>query len=68
MMPTVYTRAELEYDLVVGPDTVVTPSYDPHCANGEISGGYRPVAVISAEKLQDYSEGPSGTLQFLQCC
>ena len=50
MMPTVYSRAELEYDLVVG-DTVVTPSYDPHCTNGDISGGCEPVAVISAEKL-----------------
>lgn len=61
MMPTVYTRAELEYDLVVGADTVVTPSYDPHCANGDISGGCRPIAVISAEKLRDYSAGPGET-------
>jgi hypothetical protein len=45
MMPTVYTRTELEYDLVVGADTVVTPSYDPHCANGDISGGE--AAVLS---------------------
>lgn len=36
MMPTAYTRAEVEYDLVVGNDTVVSPSYDPHCANGEM--------------------------------
>ena len=61
MMPTVYSRAELEYDRVVGNETVVTPSYDPHCANGEISGGCQPVAVISAEKLRDYTEGPAET-------
>ena len=61
MMPTVYTRAELDYDLVVGPDTIVEPSYDPHCGNGEISGGCQPVAVISAEKLRDYTDGPHET-------
>lgn len=61
MMPTKYTRAELDYDLVVGPDTVVEPSYDPHCGNGEISGGCQPVAVISAEKLRDYTDGPNET-------
>jgi hypothetical protein len=61
MMPTVYTKEELDYDLVVGADTVVTPSYDPHCANGDVSGGCEPVAVISAEKLRDYTEGPAET-------
>lgn len=61
MMPTVYTYGELDYDLVVGPDTVVEPSYDPHCANGEISGGCRPVLVVSAEKLRDYTDGPAET-------
>lgn len=60
-MPTVYTYGELDYDLVVGPDTVVEPSYDPHCANGEISGGCRPVLVVSAEVLRDYTEGPTET-------
>jgi hypothetical protein len=60
MMPTVYTRAELDYDRVVGPDTVVTPSYDPHCIT-DVSGGCRPVAIISAEKLRDYTEGPQET-------
>ena len=29
MMPTVYTRAELDYDLVVGADTVVTDAMTP---------------------------------------
>lgn len=38
MMPTKYTRAELDYDLVVGKDTVVSPSYDPHCTNGDVTG------------------------------
>ena len=70
---------ELGYDTVVGADTVVTPSYDPHCTggplpaacdrwadhyhctNGPISGGCEPVAVISAEKLRDYDEGPAET-------
>ncbi|KAL7488015.1 hypothetical protein ACHAW6_013617 [Cyclotella cf. meneghiniana] len=61
MMPTVYTRGELDYDFVVGPDTIVTPSYDPHCENGDISGGCQPVLVVSAEKLRDYTEGPSET-------
>lgn len=63
MMPTVYTRAELEYDLVVGPDTVVTPSYDPHCSQGDISGGCKPVAVISAERLTTTDKGPSETIK-----
>lgn len=60
MMPTVYTRAELDYDVAVGPDTVVTPSYDPHC-QGDISGGCQPIAIISAEKLRDPLEGPTET-------
>ena len=46
---------------LVEPDTVVTPSYDPHCAYGEVTSGCAPVAVISAEKLRDYTEGPAET-------
>jgi hypothetical protein len=61
MMPTVYTRWEVDYDLVVGANTVVTPSYDPHCANGDVSGGCEPVAVLSAEKLIDPTVGPAET-------
>ena len=61
MMPTVYTAAELDYNVVVGPDTVVEPSYDPHCANGDISGGCRPVLVVSAEVLRDHTLGASET-------
>jgi len=60
MMPTVYTLAELDYDLVVGDDEV-TPSYDPHCNNGDVTDGCEPIAVISAEKLRDYDEGPAET-------
>jgi len=58
--PTVYTREESDYDLIVG-DTVVTPAYDPHCANGEVTQGCQPVAVLSAEKLRNYTEGPAET-------
>ncbi|KAL3783926.1 hypothetical protein ACHAWO_012815 [Cyclotella atomus] len=29
-------RNELDYDLTVGSDTVITPSYDPHCTNKDI--------------------------------
>eukprot|EP00581_Thalassiosira_minuscula_P008828 CAMPEP_0183705926 /NCGR_PEP_ID=MMETSP0737-20130205/2887_1 /TAXON_ID=385413 /ORGANISM="Thalassiosira miniscula, Strain CCMP1093" /LENGTH=486 /DNA_ID=CAMNT_0025933193 /DNA_START=73 /DNA_END=1533 /DNA_ORIENTATION=- len=61
MMPGAYTKEELDYDLVVGPDTVVTPSYDPHCTSGEVTEGCKPKAVISAEKLRDYTEGPAET-------
>ena len=61
MFPTVYTREEVDYDLVVGANTVVTPSYDPHCANGDVSGGCEPVAVLSAEKLIDPTVGPAET-------
>ncbi|KAL3804621.1 hypothetical protein ACHAWO_006889 [Cyclotella atomus] len=61
MTPFNFKREELDYDLVVGADTVVTPSYDPHCTSGDVSGGCLPVAVISAEKLLDHSEGPAET-------
>ena len=52
MEPTGYQKEELAYDLVVGNDTVVTPSYDPHCTNGDMTDGCEPVAVLSAEKLR----------------
>mmetsp|Transcript_10017 Transcript_10017/g.18259 ORF Transcript_10017/g.18259 Transcript_10017/m.18259 type:complete len:596 (+) Transcript_10017:38-1825(+) len=60
MQPTIFTRAELQYDRVVG-DKVVTESYDPHCINGDVSGGCKPIAVISAEKLRDFNDGPEET-------
>ena len=58
MMPTVYTRYELEYDRVVG-NATVTPSYDPMCAT--VTDGCAPVAVISAEKLRDHAVGATET-------
>ena len=61
MQPFNFRREQLDYNLVVGADTVVTPSYDPHCTNGDVSGGCRPVAIISAEKLLDQTEGPGET-------
>ena len=57
MMPTKYTRAELDYDLVVGNNTIVTPSYDPHCVH-DVSGGCHPIQIISGEKLVDHTTGP----------
>jgi len=36
-------------------------SYDPHCSNGDVTDGCEPKAVISAEKLRDYTEGPAET-------
>ena len=50
MQPTIYTVAELNYDLVVGPDTVVTPSYEPRYIY-DVKFGCRPAEIISAEKL-----------------
>ena len=57
MQPTVYTKEEMAYDRIVGKDTVVTPSYDPHCVN-DVSGGCHPVQVISAERLVQPDTGP----------
>lgn len=56
-----YTRSELAYENYVTDGTEVLPSYDPHCENGDISGGCEPVAVISADMLLDYTEGPGET-------
>ena len=44
----------------MGADTVVTPSFDPHCINGDVTDGCEP---ISAEKLRDYAKGPTETAQ-----
>lgn len=60
-MPHNFKREQLDYDLVVGADAVVTPTYDPHCANGDVSAGCEPVAIFSAEKLLDYTAGPEET-------
>jgi len=56
-----YTREELNYDNYVENGTVITPSYDPHCVNGEITAGCVPVAVISADRLRDHTQGPAET-------
>ena len=57
MQPTRYTKEEMAYDLIVGNDTVVTPSYDPHCVN-DVSGGCHPIQIISAERLVETTTGP----------
>ena len=56
MRPESNHKAEMTYDLIVGPDTVVTPSYDPHCIH-HMGTSCKPVAVISAEKLVDHKTG-----------
>ena len=58
MTPTAYTRAQLDYDLVVG-NVTVTPAYDPMCAT--VTDGCAPAAVISAEKLRDHDVGAAET-------
>jgi hypothetical protein len=61
MMPHIFQREELDYDLVVGKDTIITPSYDPHCENNDISGGCEPILIISAEQLADHNTGAEET-------
>lgn len=56
MRPEANAKAEMTYDLIVGPDTVVTPSYDPHCVH-DIGTSCKPIEVISAEKLIDHNTG-----------
>lgn len=36
-------------------------SYDPQCTSGRITNGCTPVAVVSAEKLRDFTDGPAET-------
>jgi hypothetical protein len=57
-VPTAYSKEEVAYDVVVGNDTVVSPTYDPHCLN-DVSGGCHPVQVISAERLVKAETGPA---------
>jgi hypothetical protein len=57
MVPTAYTKEEMAYDLIVGPDTNVTASYDPHCVNDLTN--CHPLKIISAEKLIDLDDGPA---------
>lgn len=56
-----YTRQELAYENYVPNGTIVEPSFDEHCTNVEITSGCEPIAVISADKLLDYTEGPGET-------
>ena len=49
-----YTRDELDYDTVVGNQTV-TPNYDPHCEGSTVTDGCEPVAVISADISREAS-------------
>lgn len=60
MMPTVYSRDEVAYDLVVGDQAFVPPTYDPHCIN-DVSGGCEPVQIISAERLIQLDIGSAET-------
>ncbi len=61
VMPTVYTREEMEqeYDLILDSGVAIEDEYDPNCA--KITEGCEPVAVISAENLRDYTIGPAET-------
>ena len=62
MRPEANHKALMTYDLIVGNDTIVTPSYDPHCLN-DISGGCEPVEIISAERLVKPDTGPAEGLK-----
>jgi len=64
-MPTRFTREERNYDLVVGPNAVVIPSFDPHCAKGDVSGGCEVVAVVSIDRLQTYQKSFGETQKLL---
>jgi len=61
MLKFAYPRDQLGYDMYVSNTTKISPTYDPHCAQGEITNGCEPVAIISADKLRDYTEGPAET-------
>ncbi len=54
--PERYHKDLMTYDLIVGPDTIVEPSYDPHCVN-DVSGGCEPIEIISTERLVELSTG-----------
>jgi hypothetical protein len=56
--PERYTKEEMAYDLIVGPDTIVSPAYDPHCLN-DITTGCEPTEIISAERLVETDTGPT---------
>ena len=58
MQPTRYTTEQMTYDLIVGNDTNVSPSHDPHCVN-DVTAGCVPVEIISAERLVEMDTGPT---------
>jgi len=58
MQPTRYTKEEMAYDKIVGNDTYVSPSYDPHCEN-DVTAGCEPIQIISAERLVETDTGPA---------
>ena len=58
MQPTRYKREDMTYELIVGNDTIVTPTYDPHCLN-DVTAGCEPIVIISAERLVKQDTGPA---------
>ena len=56
MQPTRYKREEMAYDLIVGNDTLVSRSYDPHCLD-DVTTGCAPIEIISAERIVEPSTG-----------
>eukprot|EP00584_Thalassiosira_punctigera_P017367 CAMPEP_0172548244 /NCGR_PEP_ID=MMETSP1067-20121228/17578_1 /TAXON_ID=265564 ORGANISM="Thalassiosira punctigera, Strain Tpunct2005C2" /NCGR_SAMPLE_ID=MMETSP1067 /ASSEMBLY_ACC=CAM_ASM_000444 /LENGTH=588 /DNA_ID=CAMNT_0013335439 /DNA_START=104 /DNA_END=1870 /DNA_ORIENTATION=+ len=62
-----HQQEELDYDNYVSNSTgPISPAYDAHCAQGEITNGCEPVAIISADKLKDYAEGPAETARIAE--
>ena len=53
-------RENVSFDLIVGDDVIVTPSYDPHCVT-DVSHGCRPKEIISADRLLVNETGPMET-------
>ena len=58
MQPTAFTKEEMAYDLIVGPDTIVNATYDVHCVK-DVSDGCHPAQIISAERLVKAETGPA---------
>ena len=56
MQPTRYSKEDLDYDLLVGANTTVTPSYDIHCID-DVTAGCEPIEIISGERLVDVENG-----------
>jgi len=54
--PTVYKKTDVTYNMIVGNDTDIKPSKDPHCIN-DLSD-CRPSHIISGERLVTPESGP----------